>query len=348
MKKKIIAVLLAVLLIATMLAGCGAGAKETLYVYNWGVFMDTSILEEFESEYNCKVIYENYASNEEMYYKIKGGNAVYDVIFPSDYMIEKMIEEDLLLALDYDNIPNFSNIDERTLHKDFDPENTYSVPYFWGTLGIIYNTKYVTEDITSWSALFDEKYSGQILMYDSQRDSMAVALAALGYSINSTDDAELEEAYNLLVQQKPLVLAYVNDQVIDMMIGSEANLAVVYSGDAVYCMSMNENLAYTVPEEGSNYWFDNVAIPTTCENKELAEAFINFLCRDDIAIRNTLEVGYSSANETALHTALEEEDFDSETYNPPDEVLDRCSVFRNLGDTYVQKYADYWTKVKAY
>ncbi len=348
MKKKIVAISLVILFTAALLAGCGTASAETLYVYNWGVFMDTSVLAEFESEYNCKVVYENYASNEEMYYKIKGGNAVYDVIFPSDYMIEKMVEEDLLLPLNYDNIPNYANIDERTLNKDFDPANVYSVPYFWGTLGIIYNTNYVEEEITSWNALFDEKYQGQILMYDSQRDSMAVALSLLGYSINSTNESELEEAYNLLVEQKPLVMAYVNDQVIDMMIGSEAHLAVVYSGDGVYCMSMNESLKYVVPQEGSNYWFDNMAIPASCENQELAEAFINFMCRDDIAIRNTMEVGYSSSNKAAMAAALEEEEFNNEAYNPTDEILARCSVFRNLGDEYVQKYADYWTRVKAH
>jgi len=322
-----------------------SGAK--LYVYNWGTYMDTSILADFEEEYNCKVIYENYASNEEMYYKIKGGNSSYDVIFPSDYMIEKMISEDLLLPLDYDNIPNIKNIDTRLLNLDFDPNNVYSVPYFWGTLGILYNTENVTDPVDSWNILWDEKYTKKILMYDSQRDSIAIALLLKGYSINSTSQKELNEAYDLLVEQKPLVLAYVNDQVIDMMIGDEADLAVVYSGDAVYCMSENDKLNYVVPKEGSNKWFDNVAIPYTCENKELAETFINYLCRDDIALKNTIEVGYTTANTNALSQTLKQPENNNIAYNPTDEILEKCNTFKDVGE-FIQNYADIWTKVKAY
>lgn len=336
------------IMIALSFVSCGKTNSSTkLYVYNWGTYMDTSILADFEEEYNCKVIYENYASNEEMYYKIKGGNSSYDVIFPSDYMIEKMIKEDLLLPLDYDNIPNIKNIDSRLLNLDFDPNNVYSVPYFWGTLGILYNTENVAEPVDSWNILWDEKYAKKILMYDSQRDSIAVALLLKGYSINSTDQKELDEAYNLLVEQKPLVLAYVNDQVIDMMIGDEADLAVVYSGDAVYCMSENNKLNYVVPKEGSNKWFDNVAIPSTCKNKELAEAFINYLCRDDIALKNTVEVGYTTANKNALNQALAQPENDNIAYNPTDEILSRCNTFKDVGD-FIQNYADIWTKVKAY
>ena len=205
------------------------------------------------------MVYENYIKRRNII--TKSGNANYDVIFPSDYMIEKMIKEDMLLPLDKQNIPNLKNIDPKLLDIPFDPGNQYSIPYFWGTLGILYNTEKVTKPVDSWNILWDEEYAKKILMYDSQRDSVGIALILQGYSLNSMNQDELNKAYELLVEQKPLVLAYVNDQVIDMMIGNEADLAVVYSGDAVYCMSENEKLAYVVPKEGSNQWFDNVAIP---------------------------------------------------------------------------------------
>jgi spermidine/putrescine transport system substrate-binding protein len=346
--KKAVLFIGAIIMMILACASCSNNtSSSTLYVYNWGTYMDTSILADFEEEYNCKVVYENYASNEEMYYKIKGGNSSYDVIFPSDYMIEKMMKEDLLLPLDYDNIPNIENIDPRLLNLDFDPNNIYSIPYFWGTLGILYNTENIEEPVDSWNILWDEQYEKKILMYDSQRDSIAIALLLEGYSINSTNQKELDEAYDLLVEQKPLVLAYVNDQVIDMMIGDEADLAVVYSGDAVYCMSENDKLNYAVPREGSNKWFDNVAIPATCKNKELAEEFINYLCRDDIALKNTVEVGYTTTNKNTLNQALEQSENNNIAYNPTNEILDRCDTFKDVGE-FIQNYADIWTKVKAY
>ncbi len=344
--KKVIGIMCAVLLLAVGLTGCGQSDAQKLYVYNWGTYIDNTVLADFEKENNCKVVYENYASNEEMYYKLKSGNANYDVVFPSDYMIEKMIKENMLLPLDKQNIPNLKNIDPKLLNIPFDPGNQYSVPYFWGTLGILYNTEKVTETVDSWSILWNEAYAKKILMYDSQRDSIGIALALLGYSINSTNTDELNKAYELLVQQKPLVLAYVNDQVIDMMIGNEADLAVVYSGDAVYCMSENDKLAYAVPKEGSNQWFDNVAIPFTSKNKELAEKFIDFMCRDDISLKNTMEVGYTSANQNALKEASKEPAYDNIAYNPTDDILARCTAYQDIGQ-FIASYADIWTKVKA-
>ncbi|MGI6349458.1 MAG: ABC transporter substrate-binding protein [Eubacteriales bacterium] len=344
--KKTVWILCAILLLVTSLVGCGQSDVKKLYVYNWGTYIDNSVLRDFEKENNCKVVYENYASNEEMYYKLKSGNANYDVIFPSDYMIEKMIKEDMLLPLDKQNIPNLKNIDPKLLDIPFDPGNQYSIPYFWGTLGILYNTEKVTKPVDSWNILWDKEYAKKILMYDSQRDSVGIALILQGYSLNSMNQDELNKAYELLVEQKPLVLAYVNDQVIDMMIGNEADLAVVYSGDAVYCMSENEKLAYVVPKEGSNQWFDNVAIPATSQNKELAEKFIDYLCRDDIALKNTMEVGYTSANKNALEEASKEDDYNNIAYNPTDDILARCVAFKDVGE-FITNYADIWTRVKA-
>jgi spermidine/putrescine transport system substrate-binding protein len=336
---------LAVLFLAALLpSGCSSD-QAVLYVYNWGTYIDESVNDLFEEEYNCKVVYENYASNEEMYLKLKNGTSTYDVVFPSDYMIEKMIDEDMLLPLDYDNIPEFSNIDSSLLDLSFDPGNVYSVPYFWGTVGILYNTEMVDEDVTSWDVLWDEDYAGEILMYDSQRDSLAVALKLLGYSMNTRDQSELDAATQKLIEQKPLVLAYVTDTVIDMMIGEEAALAVVYSGDAVYCMSENENLAYVVPDEGSNIWYDNMAIPTTSQNKELAEAYINFMCRDDIALLNTEEVGYTSSNANVLETMKSEDWANNDAYFTPQDVVARCEIFEDPGD-FIDAYADAWEKVK--
>ena len=343
--KKISLIAVLLLLLSVIPSGC-ASDKAVLYVYNWGTYMDESINAQFEKEYNCKVVYTTYSSNEEMYTKLKNGNVTYDVVFPSDYMIEKMIGEDMLLPLDYENISESANIDPSLLDKSFDPDNTYSVPYFWGTVGILYNKTMVSEPVTSWDILWDTQYKNEILMYDSQRDSLAVALKLLGYSMNTRDESQIAQAEQLLIDQKPLVLAYVTDTVIDMMIGEEAALSVVYSGDAVYCMDENPNLAYAVPDVGSNVWYDNVAIPSCSQNKALAEAYINFLCRDDIAMKNTEEVGYTSANSNVLDALKTEDWANNNAYFTPQDVIDRCEIFKDPGN-FVSVYADAWERVKA-
>ena len=344
MKK--IALLLAVLLaVLTISAGCGSSEKKTLYVYNASTYIDKSVNAAFEKEFNCKVVYENFASNEEMYLKLKNGNVNYDVVFPSDYMIEKMIGENMLLELDYKNIPNMANIEPALLDKSFDPGNKYSVPYFWGTVGILYNKEMVDEEVTSWDILWNEKYAKNILMYDSQRDSLGVTLKLLGYSMNTRSVDELKQAEEKLMEQKPLVLAYVTDTVMDMMIGEEAALAVVYSGDAVYCMSENENLAYSVPMEGSNVWYDGMAIPSSAQNKELAEQYINFLCRYDNSMLNTQEVMYSTANKNLTEELRLEDWANNDAYFIPDDVVNRCEIFRDPGE-FITEYANAWERVK--
>ncbi len=334
-----------VLTMVLVTVGCGKDDRIVLNVYNWGDYIDESVIEEFENEFNIRVNYEDFATNEEMYVKIKSGGTNYDVAFPSDYMIEKMIREDLLLKLDMNNIPNYENIDDIFRNLEFDPNNEYSVPYMWGTVGILYNEKMVNEPVDSWDILWDSKYKGQIVMLDSQRDSIAVALKKLGYSMNTRNISELEEAKAELIKQKPLLLAYVGDEVKDMMIGEEAALAVVWSGDAVYMMEENEDLRYVVPKEGSNFWFDNMVIPNTSKNKEEAELFINFMSRPEIALKNTEYIGYSTTNAETMKL-LDEEIINNEVAYPSDEILDRCEVFLDLGE-FIKEYDKIWTDVKS-
>lgn len=332
-----------VLTISIVSVGCGQ-EKPVLNVYNWGDYIDPDVIKDFEEEFNIKVNYSTFTTNEDMYVKLKSGGTSYDVAFPSDYMIEKMIKEDMLLKVDMNNIPNYKNIDDKFKKLDFDPNDEYSVPYMWGTFGIIYNKNVVKDKVDSWNILWDEKYKDQILMLDSQRDSIAVALKKLGYSMNSRDLNELEKAKEELVKQKPLLLAYVGDEVKDMMIGEEAALAVVWSGDAVYMMRENANLDYVIPKEGSNLWFDNIVIPKTCKNKKDAELFIDFLCRPDIAARNTQYIGYSTPNKEALKELPKKTTEDKVAY-PSDEEIDNCEIFNDPGE-FVKEYDRIWTEVK--
>lgn len=337
--------LIIVLTMVLISTGCSSDDRVVLNVYNWGDYIDESVIEEFEKEFNIKVNYEDFATNEEMYVKIKSGGTNYDVAFPSDYMIERMIKEDLLLKLDMNNIPNFENIDDRFKNLDFDPNNEYSVPYMWGTVGILYNSKMVDEPVDSWDILWDSKYKGQILMLDSQRDSIGVALKKLGYSLNTRDVNQLEEAKEELIRQKPLLLAYVGDEVKDMMIGEEAALAVVWSGDAVYMMEENEDLRYVVPKEGSNKWFDNMVIPKTSQNKKEAEMFINFMTRPEIALKNTEYIGYSTTNKETMKL-LDPDVLNNEVAYPSDDVINNCEVFLDPGE-FLKEYDRVWTDIKS-
>ena len=275
MKK--IALLLAVLLFAGLFAGCGAKQEETvtLNVLNWGDYIDENVIAQFEKEHpNIKIKYSTAASNEEMLIKLSAPDSIYDICFPSDYTIEKMVAKDMLHELNKDNIPNIKNIDERFLNLSFDPGNKYSVPYMWGTVGILYNKTIVTKPVTSWKILWDPDYSGQILMYDSIRDTIGVTLKMLGYSINTRNEADIKAAQEALIQQKPLVKAYLDDPIKSTMIAGNGALAVVYSGDAMWCIQENPDLGYAVPDEGSNLWFDNIIIPrvlcTTPKRKHLS------------------------------------------------------------------------------
>jgi spermidine/putrescine transport system substrate-binding protein len=326
----------------TMATGCG-DKRPTINVYNWGDYMDTSIIKDFEEEYNIKVNYSTFATNEDMYVKLKQGGTSYDVLFPSDYMIERMVSEDMLVKLDKNNISNIKNVEEKFLGLDFDPNDEYSIPYMWGTVGIIYNKKMVDDKVDSWDILWNEKYKDQIIMLYSQRDSIAVALKKLGYSMNTRDVKELEEAKQELINQKPLVYAYLGDEVKDVMIGGEAALAVVWSGDAVAMIRENPDLEYAIPKEGTNLWFDNMVIPKSTKNKEAAEKFINFMCRPDIAAKNADYIGYSTPIPEAVKL-LPEDIRNSKVAYPEDEKIENTEIFKDPKDI-IQVYDKIWTDV---
>ena len=322
---------------------------EKLVVYNWGEYIDPDVLTMFEEETGINVVYEEFETNEILYPKVSSGAIAYDVVCPSDYMIQRMIENDLLSEINFDNIPNIKNIGSQYMEqsKQFDPENKYSVPYCWGTVGILYNKTMVDEPVDSWSILWNPKYKDNILMQDSVRDAFGATLKYLGYSLNSTDLDELTEAKNLLIEQKPLVQAYVIDQVRDKMIGNEAALGVIYSGEAIYTQKENPNLEYVIPKEGSNIWIDSWVIPKNAEHKENAEKFINFLCRPDIALMNFEYITYSTPNEAARELIEDESIRNSEIAFPDLSKYDNLETFQYLGTDADQVYGDLWNKVKS-
>ena len=322
---------------------------DKLVVYNWGEYIDPEVLTIFEEETGINVVYEEFETNEILYPKVSSGAIAYDVVCPSDYMIQRMIENDLLTEINFDNIPNIKNIGKQYMEqsRQFDPENKYSVPYCWGTVGILYNKTMVDEPVDSWSILWNPKYKDNILMQDSVRDAFGATLKYLGYSLNSTDLDELTEAKNLLIEQKPLVQAYVIDQVRDKMIGNEAALGVIYSGEAIYTQKENPNLEYVIPKEGSNIWIDSWVIPKNAEHKENAEKFINFLCRPDIALMNFEYITYSTPNEAARELIEDESIRNSEIAFPDLSKYDNLETFQYLGTEADQVYGDLWNKVKS-
>lgn len=332
--------------------------SNELYVYNWGEYIDETVIEEFEAETGIKVTYDHFETNEEMYPVIEAGAVNYDVVCPSDYMIQKMAENGLLQEINFDNIPNIEHIDPAYMEmsKSFDPENQYSVPYTWGTVGILYNSKLIEEQglpvPEKWSDLWNPAYAGEILMQDSVRDAFMVALKAKGYSMNTTDEAELQEAKQMLIDQKPLVQAYVIDQVRDKMIGGEAAIGVIYSGEILYIQEEVANqgldftLEYVIPEEGTNYWLDAWVIPTTSQNKENAEKWIDFLCRPDIALRNFEYITYATPNHAAFEL-LDEETQNNKAVFPDLDGLHDCEVYQYLGEDEDIHYNELWKEVKS-
>lgn len=344
-RTKIVLMLLSLAMLSLGLSGCKQD-KPTLYVYNWGDYIDETILGEFEKETGIKVVYDSYATNEDMYVKIKSGGGSYDVIFPSDYMLTRMLEEDMLEKIDLKKIPNAKYIEDRFMGREYDPKNEYSLPYMWGTVGILYNTTMVDQPVDSWDILWDPKYAKEILMLDSQRDSIAIALLKLGYSINTLDLDELTEAGELLKEQKPLVLAYVVDEGKDKMVAGEAALAVIWSGEATYGREENPDLEYAIPQEGTNLWFDVMAIPKGAKNIEGAHQFMDFLNRPHIAFRNADYLGYAIPNAGGRALIPEEISNDRSIY-PEEEDLVNAEIFVNLGQT-LREYDRIWTEVKAH
>ncbi|MEA4921102.1 MAG: spermidine/putrescine ABC transporter substrate-binding protein [Clostridiaceae bacterium] len=336
----------AVLAIAILFAGCGSSSKEVVNVYNWGENIDESIFDDFEEETGIKVNYKVYETNEQLYAVLKQGGVSYDVIIPSDYMISRMMQEDMLEKIDYKNVPNLSKIDPQYLNLEFDPDQEYSVPYTWGVVGIIYNKTMVNEPVTSWSTIFDKKYSGQILQFDNSRDAMATALLYLGYSVNTTDKAQLEAAYQLLKEQKSILQGYAMDQIFDKMESNEAAIGVYYAGDAITMMDTNPDLAFCIPEEGTNFFVDAMCIPKGAEHKANGEAFINFMCRTDIELRNMDVTGYATPSKEA-YEQLDEETRNNPTLFPAKSILEKCQTYINLPLETNELYNDYWTKLKS-
>ncbi len=352
MKKSLCYSLVLLTVLSFVLTGCkgsGGGENGEVIVYNWGEYIDPETITLFEEETGIKVVYDEFETNEVMYPKVEAGATAYDVICPSDYMIQKMINNDLLAEINFDNIPNVKNIGQQYFDqsKEFDPENKYSVPYCFGTVGILYNKTMVEEPIDSWTVLWDEKYADNILMQDSVRDAFMVALKLNGYSMNTLDKEELETAKNSLIEQKPLVQAYVIDQVRDKMIGDEAAIGVIYSGEAIYTQRENENLEYVIPKEGTNVWIDSWVIPKNAPNKDNAEAFINFMCREDIALMNFEYITYSTPN-TAAQALIEDEDIKNSKIAFPDfSQYENLETFHYLGEEGDALYNDLWKEVKA-
>lgn len=339
---KLILFLVLALLGTTILSACGDD-RPSLNVYNWGDYIDTDVIREFEKEYGIKVVYDTFATNEDLYVKLKQGGSSYDVIFPSDYMIERMIREDLLVKIDKNNIPNLSKVDEKFLNLDYDPDNDYSIPYMWGTVGIIYNKTMVDEPLTSWSDLWNEKYKGQIVMLNSQRDSLAVALKKLGFSMNTRNIDELEAAKQELIRQKPLVAAYLGDDIKGVVVSGDAAIGVVWSGDAVAMIRDNSDLEYVIPSEGTNLWFDAMVIPKNAKNKEAAEKFIDFMTRPDISAKNTDYIGYSTPIPEAVEQ-LPDDIKDSLVAYPTDEMIKNTEIFKDPMDIIVE-YDRIWTEI---
>lgn len=339
--KKVICVVLSVLLAVSCLAGlsgCGSSKKTTLYVYNWGQYISEGddgsldVIAAFEEAYpNIHVQYSTYDSNEIMYSKLANGGITVDVIIPSDYMIGRMVQEGMLEELNFDNIPNYQYIDDAFKNTSYDPENKYSVPYTWGTVGIIYNTKYVDKaDVTGWELLWNEKYAGKILMFDNSRDAFGIAEYLLGYDVNTTDETELQACAAKLAEQKPVVQQYVMDQIFDAMENEEAWIAPYYAGDYLTMVEENPDLAFYRPTaQGYNMFIDAMCIPTCCQEKEAAEAFINFLCSPEISSANMAFLGYSVPS-TAAKELMDPEVANSDVAYPDADTLATGTSFNYL------------------
>ena len=339
--KKVICVVLSVLLAVSCLAGlsgCGSSKKTTLYVYNWGQYISEGddgsldVIAAFEEAYpNIRVQYSTYDSNEIMYSKLANGGITVDVIIPSDYMIGRMVQEGMLEELNFGNIPNYQYIDDAFKNTSYDPESKYSVPYTWGTVGIIYNTKYVDEaDVTGWELLWNEKYAGKILMFDNSRDAFGIAEYLLGYDVNTTDEAELQDCAAKLAEQKPVVQQYVMDQIFDAMENEEAWIAPYYAGDYLTMVEENPDLAFYRPTaQGYNMFIDAMCIPTCCQEKEAAEAFINFLCSPEISSANMAFLGYSVPS-TAAKELMDPEVANSDVAYPDADTLATGTSFNYL------------------
>ena len=347
--KRTLAMILSVAVLMGTLAACGGGkaSKGVVNVYNWGEYIDMSVLDDFTAQTGIQVNYQTYDSNEAMYGKLAGGGAGYDVIIPSDYMIGQLIEEDMLEPLNLDNIPNFANVNPDLKNPEYDPENLYSVPYMFGILGIIYNTTMVDpgEDMETWGVLWQERYAGDILMFDNSRDTIGIALKRLGYSYNTTSAQEITQAVDLLVEQKPLVQAYVMDDIFEKLEGGNAAMGVYYYGDFLTMYENNPDLAFALPREGTNRYVDAMCIPKGAENQENAEAFINFMCSVEAGQKNCEETWYSSPL-LPVQEVLDAEVVDDPFAYPDSQFMsEQCETFACLPTDIRTLYNDQWVRL---
>lgn len=333
-----------VVLVAFLMTACNDDS-EKLYVYNWGDYMDMDVVKEFEEEYNVKVIYQEFATNEDLYVKIKNSSEPMDVIFPSEYMLERMSNEGLLNELDFSKLDNFKYVDKDLTGMSYDKENKYSVPFFWGTVGIIYNSEKYPEGLQKWADLWNEKYKKDMVLYYSQRDILMVALKKLGYSMNTSDEAQLEDAKNELIDQKPLVYAYLGDEIKDILIAEDANVGVVYSGDAGIVIEENPKYKYVLPKEGTNLWFDVAAIPKNARNVNRAHDFINFLLRPEIAARNAEYLQYATV-ESEAKKYLPESLVNNEALYPDRTNMTNFEIFEDPSQK-LKLYDRIWTEFQS-
>ena len=347
MKKisKYIVLILSLILTFSLFVGCTKSDKKTINVLNYGENIAEGIIEEFEKEYNVKVNYKTFDDMETMYIEVASGKTAWDAVLVSDYMADRMIQEGLLQKINKENIPNLEQMSEGDMGQPYDPNNDYTVPYMNGTIGIIYNKDLVSEPVDSWDIMWDEKYKNQIFVLDAQRDAIGMALKKLGYSLNSTDEKELEEAKNLLIDQKDLVLKYGADEVKDLMTSGEAAVAMIWSGEGLTLADENENLEYVIPKEGANYWLDSWAIPTNANDKTTAEEFINFVSSKDNAYKIAEEIGYTTPNKLAMEEQPDEVKNNENAYMPK-EIMERCEVYKYLPQEKLKLYEDVWTEVK--
>ena len=336
-----------------VLAGCASGTSketQTLRVFNWGEYIDETLITEFEKEFNAKVIYDRFESNEAMYTKLQDGSS-YDILIPSDYMTQRMREEGLLQKVDYSKIPNYANVNPSLKGRHMDPDDEYTVPYFMGSVGIVYNKNNVDQkdlDTLGWNIFMDQKYAGKTYFYDSERDAFMVSLKANGYSMNTTNPEELEVAYNWLVEMRQTMSPiYVTDEVIDGMATGVKDLAVVYSGDASYILSENPDMAFYAPLQGTNVWSDTMVIPTNAQNPELAHEWMNFMISEDASTRISEEVGYTSPLPSVVEalTAPGAKYAEVSSYVPRDGYEKDEEFFYDANMKVI--LSDYWQKIKA-
>ncbi|WP_407857498.1 ABC transporter substrate-binding protein [Enterococcus hailinensis] len=323
-------------------------SSNVLNIYNWGDYIDPELIKQFEKEYGYKVNYETFDSNEAMEAKIKQGGTAYDIAIPSEYMIQKMKKENLLLPLDHSKIKGLENIDSRFLDLDFDRNNQYSIPYFWGTLGIVYNDKFISGDkIKHWDDLWQPELKNNIMLIDGAREVMGLSLTTLGYSLNSKNEEQLDQAINKLSSLTPNVKAIVADEIKMYMANEESAVAVTFSGEAADMMAENSHLHYVIPPEGSNLWFDNIVMPKTAKNKKGAYDFINFMLKPESAKQNAEYIGYSTPNKKALAMLPKRISEDKQFY-PDNETISHLEVYKDLGSKYLGIYNDLYLEFKMY